>query len=69
MEEYKITIPHFYQLEYTEGNHKMYLDIDFRDPEIYLEVAHVEHWEKPFENEIISESEKNVLYIMFILVC
>lgn len=58
MKEYNIKLRGCCELEYTEGDHKMYLDIDFREPEICLNADYVEHWEKPFENEIIPESEK-----------
>ena len=33
MNKFKINIPHFYYLEYVENEKKMYLDIDFENPE------------------------------------
>lgn len=55
---YHITIPHFYCLEYYEENKKMILDIDFREPTIYLEPCLVKNWEPPFDNEVIHIKEK-----------
>ena len=36
----------------------MILDIDFRDPVIYLESVLVKNWEPPFDTELVTEKEK-----------
>ena len=56
--DYEISIPHFYCLEYREKDRTMLLEIDFRDPLIYLEDALVTGWESPNENEKIAPDEK-----------
>ncbi len=58
MDDYKIEIPHFYCLEYSENVHKMHVDIDFREPEIILTSSLINNWEKPFDKEIIPINEK-----------
>jgi len=55
---YKINIPHFYCLEYYERGKVIKLDIDFREPRIYLSTELVNKWEPPYENVTISEFEK-----------
>ncbi len=47
MKSYSISIPHFYCLEYKENNCKLILDIDFRDPIIYLDISQIKNWEPP----------------------
>lgn len=58
MKSYDISVPHFYNLVYEEKNKKMIINIDFRDPILYLDSTLITHWEAPFENEIISKEEK-----------
>lgn len=58
MDDYRIEIPHFYCLEYSENVHKMLVDIDFREPEIILTSSLINNWEKPFDKEIIPINEK-----------
>lgn len=60
-EAYRIAIPHFWCLEYYEGNKKMTVDIDFRDEKYYLNTKLISSWEAPFENEIITNDEKGEL--------
>ena len=56
--KYRITIPHFWCLEYYEGDKKMTVDIDFRDEKYYLSTRLISCWDAPFENEIITNKEK-----------
>ena len=56
--DYKIDIPHFYCLEYREGDRVLQLDIDFRDPMIYLEEKLVTNWQEPHSDEKIPSAEK-----------
>lgn len=56
--EYKIRIPHFYCLEYYEGNKKMVLDIDFREKQIVLSRDMIKNWENPYENITLQDKEK-----------
>lgn len=56
--KYKILIPHFYCLEYYEGERKMVIDIDFRENPIILSTAMIVCWEQPNDNIIISQNEK-----------
>ena len=57
---YQIAIPHFYCLEYTEGNKTMKVDIDFRDSIIYLNTDLIKHWNPPHEAELIDKSHKEL---------
>lgn len=65
MERYKdwdIEIPHFYCFEYYEGDKKMIVEMDFRDPVYYLSPQMIEHWEKPYEDvEITMEDKRRIL--------
>ena len=56
--DYEIRIPHFYCLEYREADHKMLLEIDFRDSVIYLDDILTMVWEAPFADEKIESAEK-----------
>ncbi len=56
--EYSITIPHFYCLEYCEGEKKMVIEMDFREDYFLLEPQLITHWEKPYENVIIDVKER-----------
>ena len=58
MEKYKIVIPHFYCLVYSEGARKITLEIDFREPEIVLSENMICNWDEPYDDEIISEEDK-----------
>jgi len=44
---YNIAIPHFYCLEYIEDNKTMNVEIDFRDPVIYLNDSLINTWNPP----------------------
>lgn len=57
-EKFEIKIPHFYCLEYIEGEKKMTIEIDFRDTAIYLSSDLIEKWEAPHNEEIVDEQKK-----------
>ena len=54
----EISIPHFYCLEYREGERLLRLEIDFRDQVIVLDESLVTGWEAPHAKEPISRAEK-----------
>ncbi|MDD3403583.1 MAG: hypothetical protein PHQ72_09540 [Hespellia sp.] len=56
--KYEISVPHFYCLEYSEENHKMKVDIDFRESQIVLNTKLINTWEYPFDKEPISQTKK-----------
>ena len=58
MDSYKIEIPHFYCLDYYEGNKIMKIDIDFRDPIIYLNIGLITNWLSPNENVEVTKWDK-----------
>jgi hypothetical protein len=53
-----IKVPHFYSLEYFEGDKKMVIEIDFRDRILYLDKDLITSWEKPFNDLEINREEK-----------
>jgi len=55
---YEIRIPHFYCLEYQENGRTIMLEIDFRDPVLYLDDELVTQWEPPYDGEKIAVAEK-----------
>ena len=55
---YEISIPHFYCLEYRQGERRLLLEIDFRDPEIILEEALITDWEPPYAGAGIAPADK-----------
>ena len=58
----KISIPHFYCMEYSEGGRTMTIDIDFREPEIYISKSLITKWNSPYENENITVEKRNEIY-------
>ncbi|PIO83818.1 hypothetical protein BSQ39_09680 [Loigolactobacillus backii] len=60
--DYKITIPHFYCLQYTEGNRVMTIDIDFRDPQLSFDSSMINHWQAPYDHIVLSQRDKNRIY-------
>ncbi len=61
--EYSIKIPHFYCLEYCEGDKKMYVEMDFREDYFFLETRLINHWEKPHENIKIDHNDKKQILL------
>lgn len=57
-EEYRIKVPHFYCLEYYEGDKKMIVEMDFREDYFYLTPQLITRWEKPYDNINIEAKEK-----------
>ncbi len=62
MQQIKISIPHFYCLEYTEDNKKLIVDIDFREAKIRIGKSLIKKWEKPYDGEEISEKKREEIY-------
>ena len=62
MDKIRIDIPHFYCLEYVEGNKKMNIDIDFREFPIYFEKSLIQNWEMPYSREEISDKKREEIY-------
>ena len=58
---YEIKVPHFYYMEYYEGDKRMIIDIDLRDPKIYLHKKLIGNWEVPYENINIDEQHKRLI--------
>ena len=56
--DYEIRISHFYCLEYREQGRVMLLEIDFRDPVIYLNRALVTRWQPPYHQLTIAPTDK-----------
>ncbi|MEG0614101.1 MAG: hypothetical protein RR486_16515 [Clostridium sp.] len=63
MNNFKISIPHFYCLEYVENEKKMYLDIDFRESKILIGKSLIKKWRPPYENIVITEEDRNRIYL------
>ena len=57
-EKYIIEIPHYYCLIYNENMRKMILDIDLRASKIELTTDLIHTWEKPYDQEEITEKER-----------
>ena len=55
---FEIRIPHFYQLEYRENGRLLLLEIDFRDPVLYLDEGLISTWEPPHAKVAIDAAEK-----------
>lgn len=62
MQQIKISIPHFYCLEYIEDNKKLIVDIDFREAKIRIGKSLIKKWEKPYDGEEISEEKREEIY-------
>ncbi len=62
MKKIKITIPHFYCLEYIENEKRMYLDIDFREPKIFIGKSLIKKWEPPYQTVEITEENREEIY-------
>lgn len=60
--KYSIKVPHFYCLEYFEGDKKMIVEMDFREDFFHLTSQLITHWEKPYDNvKIDTEEKKRIL--------
>lgn len=57
--KYTIKVPHFYCLEYYEETKKMIVEMDFRESYFILNKKLITHWEPPYQNEELNESDKN----------
>lgn len=64
MDKYKITIPHFYYLQFEdlENNKKMKIYIDFRDKYKEISTSLITAWDLPFENELIDTETKDRIF-------
>ena len=56
--DYKVDIPHYYCIEYSEGDHLMKIEIDVRDPIPYLDIAEVKAWALPYEKELLTKEKR-----------
>lgn len=61
-EKIKISIPHFYCLEYIDGDKKLILDIDFRESKILIGKTLTKRWEPPYNDIEISENQHEEIY-------
>lgn len=60
--EYHINTPHCYCIEYCEGDKKMIVDLDFREPFFELSKDIIKHWEPPYQDiEIGDDDKKRIL--------
>ena len=55
---YEIRIPHFYCLEYEEQGRVMLLELDFRDPVIYLDRSLLTRWQPPNHELELAPADK-----------
>ena len=55
MKKISIDIPHFYCLEYKEDEKRLIVEIDFREPEIWISKSLIQRWEPPFQSVLITE--------------
>ena len=56
--EYSIDVPHFYCLEYCEADKRMIVEMDFREDIYMLSTELITHWEKPYDDIKIEDTEK-----------
>ena len=56
--DYTVNIPHFYSLEYIEGDHKMTVEIDLRDTMPALYFNEIKNWGPPHQNENLTPEKK-----------
>lgn len=60
--DFTADIPHFYSLQYTEGSHVLNVEIDFREPIIYLSKSLITSWEPPYHNELIDNQKREEIF-------
>lgn len=56
--DYFIKTRHFYSFEYHEGDKTMAIELDFRDPVLYLTPTMLTKWEPPYQDLELSYEEK-----------
>lgn len=61
--EYRVKVPHFYCLEYYEGDKKMIVEMDFREEYFFLAPQLITHWESPYENINIGMDKKKQILL------
>ncbi len=57
-QDFLVSIPHYYCLEYTEGDHVMEVEIDFRNPVPCLDGKAIKAWRPPYDKENIGSNKK-----------
>ena len=62
MKKISIDIPHFYCLEYKEDEKRLIVEIDFREPEIWIRKSLIQRCEPPIQSVRITEQEKEEIY-------
>ncbi|MFD0897733.1 immunity protein YezG family protein [Loigolactobacillus binensis] len=60
--DYQITIPHFYQLEYTVGARTLAVALDFRQPQLWFDSSRITGWAPPYQEESLSLVAKWQIY-------
>jgi hypothetical protein len=58
IKDFKVSVPSAFYLEYSEGEHMMRLDMDFRDEFPILCHRAILAWEPPFADEPVSDAKK-----------
>ncbi|WP_460058384.1 hypothetical protein [Pseudolactococcus yaeyamensis] len=66
MENIEIDIPHFYCLEYREGNKVLNVEIDFRERELIFGKSLIKKRESPYSEEDITSFHKDKIYAYYI---
>jgi hypothetical protein len=60
--DFSADIPHFNILQYREGDHVMNIEIDMRDSIPCLYLSSINQWEKPHDEEILSEDKRTSIF-------
>lgn len=61
MEKFKIEVTHFYCLDYIENDKRLTFPLDFREAYAFIGRSLIKNWERPFQTEEISPSEKDYI--------
>lgn len=56
-QDFEVSIPSAFYLQYREADHIMKVDMDFRDEIPVLSYRAVRKWEPPFANESVSDTK------------
>jgi hypothetical protein len=57
--DFRVEIPHFYEIVYSEGGRSMSIEIDLRDPVPCLYRSALRGWLPPYDKEPISQDRKD----------
>ena len=58
---YTVTIKHFYQVEYSEDEKIMSVEVDLRESTLQIGIRCITNWNAPFDSEVLDMEKKKTI--------